>query len=109
MHQQHENAAQHDGDDRAQRTGYEYLTAEGALIVSAVHLAEQDRNAHAESRQHEDEQIHHRTRDAYGRKRIRAEESADDQRIDRIVQLLQYVADQQRHRKAQYVAAAVAL
>ena len=73
--------------------------AQPLAVLGAVVLADHDAGAAGEPGEHADERVDDRPRAADGGERLLADEVADDDRVDRVVELLEDVADHQRQRK----------
>ena len=76
------------------------LLAEMPEVFGAVKLREHDGDAGARADHDEHKKVHEAPGNAHGGKCSRARVAADHPGVDRIVELLQYVAENEREREA---------
>lgn len=106
--QQQRQAQKSDGTarERAQQPEHQrqkVLAPERLQIVCAKQLRKDHGHTGACAGDHEQKQIHHRPRNADSRKLQPARTTAENERIDRIVQLLKNVAEDQRRGQTQHM------
>ena len=71
------------------------------MLARAVELSKNDGYPRARARDHEEKQIHHRARDADGGELRLARKAPEDERVDRVVELLQNITHDERRGQSQ--------